>query len=368
MGRNFMESERMRSRGRRRVVAALLAGGVSALMPAALGAQGCEPIRFTTPVNLGGEGEAYQPGGSWRATLAYRRLLSNEWFIGSERNDAAAPGGSSPTFTIHTGIVDLAYAFNDRVRARISVPFSRGTLARTWADGKAHTQSASGIGDISVQGEAWLLDPRTHELGNIAIGLGLKAPTGSYTRPSRFYLGSGPVDFPADQTIQPGDGGWAILTQLQAFRQVSDRLSVYAFGSYMVSPRDRTDIKGAPVPAPNSNLYWSVPDVYSTRVGGVFTLLPDAGLSLSMGGRVDGIPVRDLVGGGDDGTIKRTSRITFADPGLSWSRGRDNVTLSVPVRLHVIRTKSLAEQQPGALPNAGGFARYLVFLSYSRRL
>ena len=29
--------------------------------------------------------------------------------------------------------------------------------------------------------------------------------------------------------------------------------------------------------------------------------------------------------------------------------------------------KSLAEQQPGALPNAGGFAKYLIFASYARR-
>src|SRR6185503_1973192 len=104
----------------------------------------------------------------------------------------------------------------------------------------------SGIGDISVQGEAWLLNPRTHERGNIAIGLGVKAPTGSHTKPSQFYLGSGPVDFPADQTIQPGDGGWAILTQVQAFQQITERASIYGFGSYMVSPKDESEIKGAP--------------------------------------------------------------------------------------------------------------------------
>ena len=147
------------------------------LLPISAKAQGCEPIRFTVPVSLGGEGEE-----------------------------------------IHTGIADLACAFSARVRARVSIPFSRGSLTRIWADRKEHAQSASGIGDISVQGEAWLFEPRSHERGNIAIGLGLKAPTGSHTKRSQFFLANGPVDFPADQTIQPGDGGWAILTQLQAFR------------------------------------------------------------------------------------------------------------------------------------------------------
>ena len=95
---------------------------------------------------------------------------------------------------------------------------------------------------------------------------------------------------------------------------------------------------------------------------------PVNGLTLSLGARVDGIPVRDLIGGGDENTIKRASRITFVEPGLSYSRDKNNITLSVPWRVHLNRLKSLTEQLPGALPNAGGFARYLVFASYSRRL
>lgn len=352
----------------RQAVALLFGAGGLALASSSLAAQGCEPIRFTAPVNLGGEGQAYQPGHEWRMTLAYRRLHSNEWFIGSEESGTKAPGGSPPIFNIHTAVVDVAYAFNDRVRARLSVPISDGSFARTWSDGKRHEQTARGIGDISVQGETWLFEPRTHSNGNVSLGLGLKAPTGSHTKASTFYLGSGPVAFPADQTIQPGDGGWAILSQLQAFRQLGDRTTVYGFGSYMVSPKDRTEVRGAPVPAPNSGLYWSVPDVYSVRSGAVLNVLPDQGLSMSLGARLDGIPVHDLIGGGDDDTIKRTSRIYYAEPGLSYARGKDIVTLSVPWRLKVNRLKSLAEQKPGALPNAGGFAKYLLFFSYSRRL
>ena len=349
---------------------AVLAGAAGfGLAPSFATAQGCEPIRFTVPISLGGEGEAYQPGREWRATLAYRRLLSNERFIGTVESGSLAPGGTPPVFKINTVIADFAYAFSDRYRARVSIPYSTGSLTRRWADGAFHEQTTSGIGDISVQGEAWLFEPRTHARGNIAIGLGVKAPTGSHTKPSQFYLGSGPVDFPADQTIQPGDGGWAVLTQIQGFRQVTDRTALYAFGSYMVSPKDRTEIKGAPVPAPNSGLYWSVPDVYSMRAGAAFNVLPDQGLSVSLGARLDGIPVHDLIGGGDDNSIKRTSYIVFADPGLSLTRGKDNVTLSVPWRIALNRVKSLTEQQPGAsaTANAGGFARYLVFASYSRR-
>ena len=338
--------------------------GVTAagLAPSSAAGQGCEPIRFTVPVSLGAAGEAYQPGG-WELTLAYRRLVSNQWFVGSEESGSRAPGGSPPVFKIHTAIADIAYAFNDRFRAHLSIPFSTGSLSRRWADNAVHEQTTTGIGDISVLGEAWLLKPRTHPKGNIALGLGLKAPTGSHTKPSQFYLASGPVDFPADQTIQPGDGGWAVSMQLQAFRQVADRASLYALGSYMASPKAKSDVSNAP----NGTIFWSVPDVYSARTGVAFDVLPDQGLSTSLGIRVDGIPVHDLLGGGDDETIKRTSYIVFADPGISYARDKNTITVSVPWRVKLNRTKSLVEQQSGSL-NAGGFAKYLVFASYSRRL
>ena len=135
----------------------------------------------------------------------------------------------------------------------------------------------------------------------------------------------------------------------------------------MASPKALSDIRGAPVPAPNSSLYWSVPDVYSGRTGVAFDALPDHGVSVSLGARVDGIPVHDLIGGGDDNSIKRTSYIVYAEPGLSYTQAKNTFTVSVPWRVKLNRIKSLTEQQPGATPNAGGFAKYLVFASYSRR-
>jgi hypothetical protein len=353
----------MRSPSLHWAFAALAGAAGLALLPTPVAAQGCEPIRFTTPVNLGGEGEAYQPAREWKVTLAYRRLFSNQWFIGSEESGSLAPGGVPPEFRVHTFLADVAYSFNDRFRARVSVPFSTASFSRIWPDGARHEQKATGIGDISVQGEAWLLQPRTHQRGNIGIGLGVKAPTGSHTRPSQFFTASGPVDFPADQTIQPGDGGWAILTQVQAFRQLSEPLSVYGFGSYMISPRAHTSV----VMRPGSQLPWSVPDVYSARAGAALTVSPDLGLNASLGARIDGIPTRDLFGGGDSATVKRTSYIVYADPGLSLTQGRSSFTLSVPIRMYLKRTKSITEQQPGAEPNAGGFAKYLIFASYSHR-
>jgi hypothetical protein len=345
----------------------VLAVSVSTVGPAfiaqAAAAQGCEPIRFSTPVNLGGEGQAYQRAREWQLTLAYRRLVSKEWFIGSEDRSALAPGGESPIFKVHTLLADVAYSIDERYRVRLTIPVSTASFSRIWPDRVRHKQSATGIGDVSLTGEAWILTPRTHPRGNISVGLGVKAPTGSNSIASEFYTATGAVDFPADQTVQPGDGGWAILSQLQAFRQITERTFAYAGGTYMVSPKARSDVRQTPT----SPVYWSVPDVYSARIGGAFSVLPDQGLAMSLGGRIDGIPVHDLLGGGDESTIKRTAYVVFADPGLSLTRGNGTFTLSVPYRVRVNRQKSLYEQRTNGV-NGGGFAKYLVFASYMHRL
>ncbi len=326
----------------------------------ALAAQGCEPIRFTTPVNLGGGGKAYQPGHEWEFTLAYRHLESGDWYVGSSQAPALAPFGTVPVFKIHTFVGDVSYSINDRLRVHFSIPFQQGTLTSLGADKAVHEQRATGVGDVSAEAESWLLDPRTHESGNVAIGLGVKAPTGSHTTPTHDPAAAAP-NLPADQTIQPSDGGWAILTQANAFRRVAMRTFVYGFGSYMISPRAQSDVARTP------GVFWSVPDVYSARLGAAFDALDNSRLTLSLGGRIDGIPVHDLIGGGDDSTIKRTARVIFVDPGLSFVAGHGRFTLSAPVRVSVNRVKSLYEIKTNGL-NGGGFANYLVFVSYSYRL
>lgn len=324
------------------------------------GAQGCEPIRFTAPVSLGGQGEAYQRSREWQLTLAYRYLNSNDFFVGTTNSTTAI----SPSFRIHTLVANAAYAINDRWNISASLPFSKGTQTSYGADKVFHEQRATGTGDLSIIGEGWVLEPRAHGRGNVAVAIGVKAPTGSHTIGTQLYSADGATtDFPASQTVQPGDGGWALLLQSRAFRQLTDRTHLYAFGSYMVSPKAQSDVRERP-----NGLYWSVPDGYSARTGLSYALLPDRDLSVSLGGRIDGTPVHDLVGGGDDVTVKRPAYVILADPGLSMGIGEGRMTMSVPYRVRVNRLRSVVDEKNGSPPVGGGFAKYLLFLSYSHPL
>jgi hypothetical protein len=342
-----------------RVAAGLALAGLLAV-PKQARAQGCEPIRFSNP-SLGAQGESYQEAHQWQLTIGYRRLYSNEWYAGNSVHNELAPGGRAPIINISTFAVNLGYGVTSRFSLQLAVPFLTGSLSRVWPDSAWHRESATGIGDLSLMGDVWLFDPRANRTGNIAFGLGVKAPTGSNHVAGQFYTASGSTAFVANQAIQLGDGGWGIILETQAFRQVFDQGFVYLSGSYMFSPRAQTDVKSSPT----SSQFWSVPDIYSGRVGLAYTVWPDQGLSASLGGRIDGDPVHDVFGGGDS-AVRRPAYIIYLDPGLALTRGRDNFTLSVPLRLHAVRERSVLEQQSPQLPG-GGFAKYLIFVGYSHR-
>ena len=74
-----------------------------------------------------------------------------------------------------------------------------------------------------------------------------------------------------------------------------------------------------------------MPDVYTGRLGMSYGLLPEQGVSVSLGGRVDGIPYHDLIGKSDG--FRRPSVIVFLDPAVALERGPNTFTFSSPIRM-----------------------------------
>jgi hypothetical protein len=312
------------------------------------------PIRFTSP-SLGGHRQVVLAHREWELGLSYRRLTADDWFVGSTVTPAAAPFGQPNRFNVNTLDFSLAYGVTDRLSVRLNVPFSTGTNSRVHPDLVRHETSATGIGDINLVGNYWLLDPVSHQAGNVGLGLGLKAPTGSYHKEDGFGLATGNIQFPVHPGLQPGGGGWGILVEAQAYQRLAGALSGYVFGAYQMSPEGVTDVTFSPT-APGSFL--SVNDVYHARAGLAYALLPQAGVSVSLGGRIDGIPVRDIIGS-DEG-YRAPGSILFLDPGLSITRGKGTFTASVPVRLRgtfkppLLVAAASSSQRKAVWPTTGG--------------
>ena len=75
------------------------------------------------------------------------------------------------------------------------------------------------------------------------MGLGIKLPTGDYKVQDYFYKNdSTKVLAPVNGSIQLGDGGTGIITQLNTFYFLSKNISLYANLYYLINPRDHNGV------------------------------------------------------------------------------------------------------------------------------
>src|SRR5437016_347260 len=99
---------------------------------------------------------------------------------------------------------------------------------------------------LGGQGELQVADLAAHQW-NIALGIGVKAPAGTHTATDAYFLKGGTsIQYPVDQSIEPGDGGWGIVLQLQAYRRAFHNAIAYVTGSYLVNPRRLSDVAKDP--------------------------------------------------------------------------------------------------------------------------
>jgi|ERR1044071_3078506 hypothetical protein len=326
-------------------------------------AQGCIPARHLA-LSLGAEGISYLEPNHWDISLSYRYLHSENIFIGYSEQPQYKVGGSNNVTTIHSFDVGLTYALTRRFSASLFLPFTESEGTNMHADRKRHTMHAGGLGDIRLLGNAWISDPARNPKGNVLLSLGVKAPTGDYRATDYFYTRTGPVLRPADISIQPGDGGWGIVPEVQAYRELFQNAYGYLAGFYLINPRVRNGTETLRSTPGNVDIN-SVPDQYQGRAGISYVVWPAQGVALSLGGRIDGIPVRDLIGGGDDG-FRRPGFSIYLDPGLTVSRGKYTFSLSGPVALVRNMERSVRDLEAGT-SSPGGFADYLILASISRR-
>jgi len=246
-----------------------------------------------------------------------------------------------------------------------------GSESREEDDAQRHALWATGLGDAALVANVWLLDPPDHGNGNLGIGLGIKAPTGSYRSSDKFYTATGVERRYVDPAIQPGDGGWGGIVQVQGFQAIRNRLLAYVAGTYLTNPSLHTSVLIRP-PSGGTD-FVSVADEYSAHAGLSYFALPNGGLSLSLGGRVDGVPVRDLSGGSDT-SFRRPGYVAYVEPAISLTMMRNpfslqgsTFTLSVPIAVDQNREASTFDIAHGR-HGGGDFARFLIFLSYTKRL
>ncbi len=109
----------------------------------------------------------------------------------------------------------------------------------------------------------------------------------------------------------------------------------------------------------------SIADSYLGRAGVEYTVLPKYGLTFSMGGRVEGVPVYDLVGGSE--WFRRPGYSISIEPGVMANLHGWKIALYTPVTVYNNRERSVADIETGGHGDAA-FADYQVLFSIAHAL
>ena len=186
---------------------------------------------------------------------------------------------------------------------------------------------------------------------------------------------------PVNPSIQLGDGGTGIITELNTFYVLNGNINFYGNFYYLINPRDHNGTSNllGRRPTTQSLIYQvksggdinSVPDQYTVRVGANLKL--DKWL-LSAGFRNEGIPVHDLIGASNGS--RRAGHNTSIEPGINYSMRKASVYAYVPVIISRKTRQGVSDKKETALWNdpakvifrQGGFANYLVFVGVQFKL
>lgn len=322
---------------------------------------------------FGANGSAYQQPGEWQVSLSARNLVSNKHYNGTVEQTQRETLQNYVNNRQNLVDLNVGYALTERVTLSFGIPY----VNSSWASrDPAHplpeprqeiAQNGRGLGDVSVTGRYWLFAPDTHANWNVAVGGGLKFPTGNEAAQDLFPGRTDPTNAMryVDQSVQPGDGGWGLMFEAHAFRSLS-RVYLFASTSYLANPRDQNEtpsiitILGIPTTGQYEGLdFNSVPDQYLARIGGGVGLWK--GFSTSLAWRMEGLKSYDIFG--DSNGWRRPGTAMFIEPGISYSTGRHSLSFNLPIGYYYNRRPN---------PNTGNagdatFPKYVFLSSYSFR-
>lgn len=322
----------------------------------------------------------YQPKGTWTAAVSHRWQYSDRHFVGDEEQTDRQDEDSEIINNIHIVDLSVSYALSKRASLTLSIPFSfatrRGNLEGTNQLGEDqivghYYTEANGLSDIKLLGMVWLLDPERCRKGNISFGLGVLFPTGEKDAKDEHLEFEQATVNPitgtltaetreVDNSIQPGGGVWGIIVDLYGFREVVPKLNVFAAGAYVFTPETDGGVKST------RGRIWSAADSYLFRLGAGYTFLPEYGLTLTLGGRMEGTPSEDLIG--HSGGLNHRRRPGFAisiEPGIVFAKNGWFASFSAPVALYRNRERSVMDEMTGGHGDAA-FADFITLLTVGR--
>ncbi|MEP7278851.1 MAG: hypothetical protein ABI813_09435 [Bacteroidota bacterium] len=354
-------------------------------------AQGCVAVREMGGVTaLCGPDSYNLSKGDLQVGVNYRHFHSWRHFVGTEEQPQRQVLGNAVNIYSHTVDFNLSYGLTNRLQLSVSIPYVHNersqtlTLNKDTASGKLTRYSlfAQGLADVRLDLNYWVIAPEKIQNGNLMIGFGLKLATGKYnTTDNALQKNGGYASAVNDQAIQPGDGGVGFALQFQGFTKMYKGISGFANGYYLFSPKESNGAykSAAKAGLAGYNLYAS-PDQYFVRAGLMGSLLKNRNLTLSLAGRMEGIPAYDALGG--QVAYRRPGYVVAIESGVSYHTGQHSFSVFVPYNFIKNRIQSAADKADQNLQNSkindaskmvhvqgdAAFADYSISVGYAYRI
>jgi hypothetical protein len=296
----------------------------------------------------------------WQLSIGFRKQRSHRHFVGTEEQKQRAEQGTEVVNNIYLQDVAITYNINRRFNLTAAMPIMIATRRRGTSPQIFHS---FGIGDISLMGRMWLFKQPSESPHNISFGVGIKFPTGQSDVTDTVLSANGQtVTQVVDQSIQLGDGGWGIPLDIQAYKRFG-KTTVYASGTYLLNPGDTNGVptgRGRP-----SEAIMSVVDQYLARVGVARPIPKTRQWAYSIGWRIEGVPVRDLIGKSNG--FRRPGYGMAIEPGVQYFRRRETWSVTVPIAAGRNRKRSVSDILIGSRGGDAAFADYMILVGYTRR-
>ncbi|MFB3921102.1 MAG: hypothetical protein ACE145_05235 [Terriglobia bacterium] len=258
---------------------------------------------------------------------------------------------------IHLIDFSLNYQRTPRWSFNVSAPVMIASRTSSRTGAVVHSK---GLGDTVISAKTWLWRPPTESRQNIAVGFGIKLPTGKPDVMDTRYTSQGNITSVVDQSIQLGDGGWGIVGSTEMYKVIK-KATFFASGIYLANPQGTNGVKTGRSRA--SEAIMSIPDQYLAQVGLAYPFPKSRHVAVNFGGRMEGVPVRDIFGSSYG--FRRPGYVISLEPGVVVMQGRNTWSFNLPVPLERNRRRSVSDIQDNRRGDAA-FADYLVIVSYTR--
>lgn len=309
----------------------------------------------------------------------FRHFESFRHFVGDVEQKEREEAHSEVRINSYNYDFGFNYGLSNRAFLSVAIPFvanDRSSNHYTDNDGVARRFSvqARGLGDIRATAYYWLMTPAAGKKISLLGGLGVKLPTGNPSVIDLFHAkgfkGNDSTYFKiVDQAIQPGDGGFGISLEAQVNYLLSSHFSLFTTGYYLFSPQETSNVtKNSALSTTNLiENYLSICDQYLARVGVNFQTTSKNPFSFSLGGRLEGIPSEDLIGGSNG--RRRPGYVVSAEPTAGIQIGSNRLSLAVPVALYRNRVKSVYDKSDpeGLRHGDAAFSDYYINASFTHR-